>query len=124
MDGDGKNQKQLTADSSDNNWPSVSPDGRHIVFMSNRTGSYQIWRMNLDGSNLKQLTNVSDARWPRFLPDGQWVVYASLSNPIGLFKVSSEGGDPTRLTDRVPTFPAISPDGKQMVTAYREDPGA
>ena len=124
MDRDGSNQKQLTADALDNNWPSVSPDGRYVIFMSNRTKSNQVWRMNLDGSNLKQLSNGSDARWPDCTPDSQWVVYASLSNPTGLFKVSIEGGDPVQLTDKTPKPPAISPDGKLIATGYREDPGA
>lgn len=124
MDQDGTNQRQLTADARDNNWPTVSPDGRYIIFMSNRTGSNHIWRMNIDGSNPKQLTNGSDARWPRCAPDRQWVVYASFSNPAGLFKVSIEGGDPVRLTDTTTQYPAISPDGKLIATSYREDPEA
>jgi Tol biopolymer transport system component len=124
MDQDGKNQKQLTADAHENTWPSVSPDGRYIIFMSNRTGSSQIWRMNLDGSNLKQLTNGSEARWPRCAPDSQWVAYASLSEPAGLFKVSIEGGDYVQLTDKTLSSLAISPDGKMVATGYHEDPGA
>jgi Tol biopolymer transport system component/DNA-binding winged helix-turn-helix (wHTH) protein len=124
MEKEGSNQKQLTADAGDNHWPSVSPDGRYIVFMSSRTGRSQIWRMNLDGSNLKQLTSGSEARWPRCAPDSQWVAYVSLSNPVGLFKVSIEGTDVVQLTDKTSTYPAISPDGKLIATGYREDPGA
>lgn len=124
MDQDGSNQRQLTVDSRDNNWPSVSPDGRYIVFMSDRTGSHQIWRMNIDGANPKQLSSGGDARWPRCTPDNKWVVYASLMNPTGLFKVSIDGGDPVQLTDKAPTFPAISPDGRLISAGYFEDPGA
>jgi Tol biopolymer transport system component len=124
MSQDGSNQRQLTANASDNNWPTVSSDGRYIIFVSNRTGSNQIWRMNLDGTDPKQLTNANDPRWPRCTPDSQWVVYASLSNPAGIYKVSIEGGDSVQLTDGVPLHPAISPDGKLLATAYREDPGA
>jgi Tol biopolymer transport system component/DNA-binding winged helix-turn-helix (wHTH) protein len=124
MDQDGSNKEQLTADASDNNWPSVSPDGRYIVFMSNRTGTNAIWRMNLDGSDARPLTSEGDARWPRCSPDSQWVVYASLSNPAGLYKIPIEGGNPVRLTDVRPTQPAISPNGKQIATGYFEDPDA
>lgn len=124
MDQDGSNQRQLTVDSRDNNWPSVSSDGRYIVFMSDRTGSHHIWRMNIDGSNPKQLSSGGDARWPRCTPDNKWVVYASLMNPTGLFKVSIDGGDPVQLTDKAPTFPAISPDGRLISVGYFEDPGA
>lgn len=124
MDQDGSNKEQLTDDASDNNWPSVSPDGRYIVFMSNRTGTNAIWRMNLDGSNAKPLTSEGDARWPRCSPDSQWVFYALLSDPAGLYKIPIEGGNPVRLTEVRPTQPAISPNGKQIATGYFEDPGA
>jgi Tol biopolymer transport system component len=124
MDQDGSNRKQLTADARDNNWPSVSPDGRYIVFMSNRAGANSIWRMDIDGNNPKQLTSGGDARWPRCAPDSRWVVYASIGKPNGLFKISIDGGDPVQLTDKTPRSPAISPDGKLIATDYHEDPEA
>lgn len=124
MTKDGRNQRQLTAGAGDNNWPSASPDGRYVVFMSDRTGSKHIWRMNVDGSNPLQLTSNSGERWPRCSPDGKWVVYASITNPHGLFKVSIEGGTPVLLTNKTPTYPAISPDGSMIATGYFEDPGA
>lgn len=124
MTKDGRNQKQLTARAGDNNWPSVTPDGRYIVFMSDRTGSRHIWRMNIDGTNPRQLTNNSDERWPRCSPDGKWVVYASIVNPTGLFKVSIDGGTPVHLTDKTSTYPAVSPDGSVIATGYFEAQGA
>ena len=53
---------------------SVSSDGRHIVFTARRAGNFSIWRVDIDGGNLKQLTSGNDALYPRFSPDGQWVV--------------------------------------------------
>ncbi len=47
---------QLTSGTGSNENPSWSPDGRHVVFQSTRSGSSQIFVMNADGKNLKQLT--------------------------------------------------------------------
>ena len=57
---------QLTHDARTNDFPCWSPDGRHIVFQSHRSGSDQIWSMLADGSNVKQLTtkgNNSQPNW-------------------------------------------------------------
>ena len=47
-------------------WP--APDGRHIVFQSNRSGSLQIWSMLADGTNQKQLTSSGS----NSEPDWSW----------------------------------------------------
>ncbi len=47
---------QLTHDAGRNDFPSWSPDGRHIVYQSNRNGTDQIWTMLADGSDQRQLT--------------------------------------------------------------------
>jgi TolB protein len=47
---------QLTHDARRNEHPYWSPDGRHLVFESNRSGTKQVWMMLADGTNPKQLT--------------------------------------------------------------------
>lgn len=54
---DGSNRHQLVSSDGGDYGAAVSPDGRYIVFTSDRNGSTpHIWRVDLDGSNLKQLT--------------------------------------------------------------------
>jgi TolB protein len=56
MDIASKQFVQLTHDGSRNDFPCWSPDGRHIVFQSNRSGNEQIWSMLADGTKVTQLT--------------------------------------------------------------------
>ncbi len=57
---------QLTHEAGRNDFPSWSPDSRHIVFQSNRTGTDQIWTMLADGSNQKQLTTSGQNSQPNW----------------------------------------------------------
>jgi eukaryotic-like serine/threonine-protein kinase len=125
MDADGGNQKQLTSNAGVNIYPAVSPDGRYIVFNSNRGSASNIlnvWRMNSDGSNPKQLTQGSGELGCSVTPDGQWVVYSS-NEAFGkqkLWKVSIDGGEPVQLSENTTALPAVSPDGKQVACIYWE----
>ena len=111
MHSDGSDQKQLTFDSRTNATPTMTADGRHIVFVSNRTGVFQIWRMNTDGSNQTQLTNGGGKNFSVVSPDGKWVLYNS-TDTWNVWKSSIEGGEPIQVTNYPAFFPAVSPDGK------------
>jgi len=56
MDIASKQWVQLTHDGGRNDFPYWSPDGRHIVFQSNRSGKEELWMILADGSKLHQLT--------------------------------------------------------------------
>jgi TolB protein len=56
MDVATRNYTQLTHGAGRNENPSWAPDGRHIVFMSTRSGRPQIWTMLANGTQLRQLT--------------------------------------------------------------------
>ncbi|HXG64485.1 MAG TPA: hypothetical protein VNO70_05215 [Blastocatellia bacterium] len=105
MNADGTGQKQLTADAGQNIGAAVSPDGRYIVFMSNRNSpAWHIWRMGMDGSNPTQLTFGGGEQTPVFTPDGRWVLYTSVSDWTQ-WKVPVAGGDPARVTDGYAPMP-------------------
>lgn len=61
MDADGGNVEQLTDNDADDDWPSFSPEGTGIVYGSMSAGTWDIWRMNLDGSEPTNLTPDLDA---------------------------------------------------------------
>jgi eukaryotic-like serine/threonine-protein kinase len=107
---DGSNVRQLTRDQGHNFYPSVSPDGRTIVFLSSRTGVDSIWKMDIDGGNQVQLTH-GDELSPSITPDGKDIVYVSLTRR-GIFKMPLEGGDSTPLDVGIAFVPKFSPDGK------------
>jgi Tol biopolymer transport system component len=50
IDARGGNPNQLTTDSGFDGMPSVSPDRRYVVFASDRAGTMQVWRMDIDGA--------------------------------------------------------------------------
>ena len=122
MNKDGSGQRQLTTGGSDNGSPVVSPDGRYIVFRSNRAGLPNIWRMDLQGGSLKQLTSGTEDYNPQISPDGQWIVFTSWrSSKAALWKIPFDGGQAVQLSDKFLTGSSMSPDGKQIGALERLD---
>jgi TolB protein len=120
---DGTEQKQLTSFTNQINVrPTVSPNGRHIVFVSDRAGPRNIWRVDIDGSNPVRLTNSDKDTWPTCSPDGRWVIYRSpVEGKPTLWKVPIDGGDrvPLGTTTFAFTAPTVSPDGTLIAYADR-----
>jgi Tol biopolymer transport system component/DNA-binding winged helix-turn-helix (wHTH) protein len=117
---DGQEQKQLTLNSATNDAPTVTPDGRYIIFISNRAGAFQVWRMQIDGSDPVPLTSGGGKNFPGISPDGKWVLY-NTTDDWQLWRVSIAGGEPARLSDSYALFPSISPDGKMIACLGRSD---
>jgi serine/threonine protein kinase len=93
-----------------------TPDGQ-IVYASSASGSSEIWIMNQDGTNQKQLTNDSFMKHtPAVSPDGRFVVFVSERAGVRLWRIGLDGGSPTQLTNgNYDTNPRISPDGHWVV---------
>lgn len=108
--------KPLTSDAFYEVEVCAAPDNRLLVFSSNRAGNQHLFRMNADGSDIKQLTfGESFDSAPDFSPNENSVVYAStVNNQTMLWKISTDGGDAKQLTDFECVAPSVSPDGKMI----------
>jgi dipeptidyl aminopeptidase/acylaminoacyl peptidase len=75
---DGGAPRQLTNSGKKDKHPRWSPDGKQVLFESNRSGDNQLWVIDLGGGEARQLTTISteasDAQWS---PDGKWVAFVS-----------------------------------------------
>jgi Tol biopolymer transport system component/DNA-binding winged helix-turn-helix (wHTH) protein len=121
MAADGSGQKRLTAKAGINKFPAVSPDGRHLLFVSNRAGRFSVWRMEADGSDPRQIGGETTGR-VQCSPDGQQVFYTSDAAGIwALWRAPIEGGEPERLRDLYSYRASISPDGKLLAYTYFDE---
>ncbi|HSN86574.1 MAG TPA: protein kinase, partial [Thermoanaerobaculia bacterium] len=70
---DGSDLRQLTNDLARDRTPQWSPDGRKILFASNRSGKYEAWTIRPDGSGLARVTHLPDqpVLFPFWSPDGR-----------------------------------------------------
>lgn len=95
---------------------SVSPDGRYIVYASARAGTLNLWKLDTQSGDLKQLTSGSAENRPQFTPDGKWIIYERGFGNVTrtLWKIAAGGGEPVQLTASSVMRPALSPDGKSI----------
>jgi Tol biopolymer transport system component len=101
----GRAPRTLVAGTSINTSPNWSPDGKSIVFLSNRAGNQDVWIVAASGGEPRQLTN-----WPtneggnvgvQWSPDGSAVYFISNhdTSPFNdVWKVPAAGGEPVRVT--------------------------
>ena len=102
--------------------PQFSPDGKRIAFVSDRSGSPEIWVCSNEGSNPTQLTSFGGpfVAAPRWSPDGKQIVFACRPGAnVDIYVLESGGGAPRRLTDH-PAYdlaPSFSRDGRWIYFA-------
>ena len=145
MDANGKNVRRLTDELGYDGGPFWSYDGKQIVYRAHHPQSgtdkadyigllrqdlirptvLEIWVMNADGSNKRQVTSNGKANFgPYFFPDGKRIIFSSNMDDargrnFDLYKINTDGTGLERLTfnETFDGFPMFSPDGKKLVFA-------
>ena len=117
--------EQITFDQAFVEFLDVSPDGRHVVFNSDRSGNQDLWRMPLGGGEAVRLTTDPAPEWgPRWSPDGEQVVFYSYrTGNREIWVMPAEGGPARQITadGGYNVTPQWSPDGREVAfTSLRE----
>ncbi|MGZ3467988.1 MAG: TolB family protein [Gemmatimonadaceae bacterium] len=96
-----------------------SPDGRWLVFVGQRNGDFDVYRISANGGNEIRLTTTRGLDdGPEYSPDGKYIYFCSTrSGRMQIWRMRPDGSDQTQITNDGFNnwFPHISPDGKSMV---------
>jgi Tol biopolymer transport system component/imidazolonepropionase-like amidohydrolase len=114
--------------------PRYAPDGRAIVFCSDRGGSMNLWLMGADGSEPRPLTAEKDATFssPSWTPDGAWILarkedttHAGIP-PVEIWMYHRDGGAGVQVISKDKLHnaagPVASPDGRYIYLSGRQRP--
>jgi eukaryotic-like serine/threonine-protein kinase len=100
---------------------SWTPDGR-IVYSSIASGNLDIWIMNADGTNQKQLTSdPTQDDSPVITPDGHYIFFNSMRGPLpSVWRMDIDGNNLKQITDKEDYVEDITLDGKSIIfTSWR-----
>ncbi len=133
MRSDGSDVRRLTDFHEWDTYPSISPDGRHLLWRrvlpdggSGRSGrNSEIFLADVDGSNVRNLSqDPSFDGYPVWSPDGRFIAFASNRDgesllEFNLYLMHFESGEIIRLTETIPNVeqvrPSWSPDGRSII---------
>ena len=99
-------------------YPSLSPDGKNIVFASDANNDRNIYLQRVGGKNLTNLTADSKESdtMPVFSPDGKYIAFRSERNPSGIYVMEETGENVRRISD-IGFHPSWTADGKRLVVS-------
>ncbi len=119
----------LTSGLAFNSQPRFSPDGKRIVFISDRSGGDNVWIMSLDRKDTVQVSKGNDNLYhsPEWTPDGKYVVVSRSGGPLGgaakLWIYHVDGGNGIQLIKEPAPLKtlgaAFGPDGRYVYYAQR-----
>ena len=116
---DSMGSQRLTTHAAVDSQPSIDRGGERVAFTSDRNGQFDLYTMNVDGTNLKKIVD-GWAAFPAWSPDGETIALQLwVDGRYEIFLVDADGGNLRRLTnssgwDIQPTW---SPDGKRIAFA-------
>ncbi len=109
--------KQITSGKREGEFGVVWTPDNKVVYTSMASGNLDIWIMNADGTNQKQLT--TDPEWddaPAVSPDGRYIFFDSLRGKLpSVWRMDIDGGNVKQITDKEDYVQGISPDGQWIV---------
>ncbi|HEY4289383.1 MAG TPA: amidohydrolase family protein [Puia sp.] len=108
--------------------PRYSPDGKKILFSSDRSGAENIWWIDLEKKDTFQVTKDKDQNFPSatWTPDGDYIVYSKGKMQVQLYLVHKNGGGGIQLISTPSTLktidPTVSADGRYVYFSRRTGP--
>ena len=103
--------------------PSVSPAGDAIAFVSNRSGTYDVYVTTPDGSELMRITNTPENESAPFWTQDRRLVFSTwAANTSTVYAASSRNPTPLAIGTAAGRQPIISPDGKKLIYSSGQFP--
>jgi Tol biopolymer transport system component len=116
---------QITRGMAFDTHPRYSPDGKRILFTSDRSGGENLWYIDLEKKDTIQLTKDNNMNFPSaaWTPDGEYIVFAKGRINVQLYMIHKNGGGGVQLIDAPASLktidPAVSADGRYIYFSAR-----